>query len=78
VDQNENTSLADVRETSEHEGCHVFVDWKEPEEHGGDVSGVRVAVCGERSLMLWIIDKSLDLFNPDITLFVYFQYGISD
>jgi len=23
-----------VRDTLQHEACHVFVDWKEPEEHG--------------------------------------------
>jgi hypothetical protein len=34
VDQNENTSIADVRQTLQHEACHVFVDWQEPEEHG--------------------------------------------
>jgi hypothetical protein len=34
VDRRENTSVADVRGTLEHEACHVFVDWKEPEEHG--------------------------------------------
>ena len=32
VDRTENTSAADVRLTLEHEACHVFVDWKEPEE----------------------------------------------
>jgi hypothetical protein len=34
VDQHENTSSAEVRETLQHEACHVFVDWQEPEEHG--------------------------------------------
>jgi hypothetical protein len=34
VDQNENTSIAEVRDTLQHEACHVFVDWQEPEEHG--------------------------------------------
>jgi hypothetical protein len=34
VDRDENTSIAKVRETLQHEACHVFVDWQEPEEHG--------------------------------------------
>jgi hypothetical protein len=34
VDRRENTSVAEVRETLFHESCHIFVDWKEPEEHG--------------------------------------------
>jgi hypothetical protein len=34
IDRRENTSLADVRDTLRHEACHVFVDWKESEEHG--------------------------------------------
>jgi len=34
IDRRENTSLADVRDTLQHEACHVFVDWKESEEHG--------------------------------------------
>src|ERR1700676_2403965 len=34
VDQTENTSSGEVRETLQHEACHVFVDWKESEEHG--------------------------------------------
>jgi len=34
VDRRENTSIADVRRTLEHEVCHVYVDWQEPEEHG--------------------------------------------
>ncbi len=34
VDRNENTSLAEVQETLQHEACHVFVDFQEPEEHG--------------------------------------------
>lgn len=34
VDQGENTSLADVRETLQHEACHVLVDWQELDKHG--------------------------------------------
>ncbi|SRR5713101_7332437 len=34
IDQRENTSIADVRDTLQHEVCHVFVDWQESEEHG--------------------------------------------
>jgi hypothetical protein len=34
VDRRENASIAEVRETLQHESCHVFVDWQEPEEHG--------------------------------------------
>ncbi len=34
IDRRENTSLADVRDTLQHEACHVFVDWKESEMHG--------------------------------------------
>jgi hypothetical protein len=34
IDRRENTSLADVRDTLKHESCHVYVDWKEAEEHG--------------------------------------------
>ena len=34
VDRRENTSIADVRRTLEHEACHVAVTWREPEEHG--------------------------------------------
>ena len=30
----ENTSIADVRDTLQHEACHDFVDWQETEEHG--------------------------------------------
>ena len=33
VDRRENTSIADVRDTLQHEACHVFVDWQEAEEH---------------------------------------------
>ena len=33
VDRSENTSVADVRETLEHEACHVYVDWREKDEH---------------------------------------------
>jgi hypothetical protein len=34
VDRNENTSIAELRETIAHESCHVFVNWQEQEEHG--------------------------------------------
>jgi hypothetical protein len=34
IDRRENTSIEDVRRTLEHESCHIFVDWKEQEEHG--------------------------------------------
>jgi hypothetical protein len=34
VDGNENTSLADVRCTLQHEAVSRDVAWKEPEEHG--------------------------------------------
>jgi len=34
VDRRDNTSFAEVRRTVQHESCHVFVDWKEKEEHG--------------------------------------------
>jgi SprT-like family len=34
IDRRENTSIADVRNTLQHEACHVFVDWQELEEHG--------------------------------------------
>ncbi|SRR6266404_1030251 len=34
IDRRENTSIADVRDTLQHEACHVFVDWQEAEEHG--------------------------------------------
>jgi hypothetical protein len=34
IDRRENTSVADVRDTLQHEACHIQVDWKEPEEHG--------------------------------------------
>ena len=34
IDRRENTSISDVRDTLEHEACHVFVDWQESEEHG--------------------------------------------
>jgi hypothetical protein len=34
VDRNENTSIAELRKTLQHEACHVFVDFQEPEEHG--------------------------------------------
>ncbi|SRR5216683_300083 len=34
IDRRENTSIADVRDTLQHEACHVFVDWREPEMHG--------------------------------------------
>ena len=34
VDHRENTSLADVRRTLQHEACHIQVDLKESEEHG--------------------------------------------
>ena len=34
LDRRENTSLAEVRRTLQYESCHVFVDWREKEEHG--------------------------------------------
>jgi hypothetical protein len=34
IARRENTSIVDVRDTLQHEACHVFVDWKEPEAHG--------------------------------------------
>ncbi len=34
IDRRENTSIADVRDTLQHEACHVFVDWREEEQHG--------------------------------------------
>jgi len=34
IDRRENTSIADVRDTLQHEVCHVLVDWQEAEEHG--------------------------------------------
>jgi len=40
-----NTSLAEVRRTLRHKSCHVFVDWKEPEEHG---LMFRACTCMER------------------------------
>jgi len=39
VDRLDNTSFAEVRRTLQHESCHVFVDWKEPEEHGAMFQG---------------------------------------
>jgi hypothetical protein len=44
VDRNENTSRAEVRRTLRHESCHVFVDRKEPEEHGPMFSGVHETI----------------------------------
>jgi hypothetical protein len=34
IDRRKNTSIAGVRDTLQHEACHVFVDWQEAEEHG--------------------------------------------
>ena len=34
IDRRENTSITKARDTLQHEACYVFVDWKEPEEHG--------------------------------------------
>ena len=39
IDRRRNTSIAEVRVTLQHEACHVFVDWKESEEHGAMFRG---------------------------------------